>query len=93
MVGRRAVEGRDRPRRRTARCALGRASAHVAAVNRDLEWEIGTGLHAEHVLRVTSAGVMDRAHRCLVRISRRPCPPLTDILPGTECGGWGSLEM
>lgn len=38
-------------------------SAHVAAIHPDLEWGIGNGLHAEHVLCVTSAGVME--HRAL----------------------------
>jgi hypothetical protein len=38
-------------------------SAHVAAIHPELEWEIGNGLHADHVLCVTSAGVME--HRAL----------------------------
>ena len=45
----------------------------IGRIHADLEWELGPGLHAEHVLIVTAAG--NPAHRAIARRWLRAAPP------------------
>jgi len=51
----------------------GLLTERIAEIHPDLEWELGPGLHAEHVLIVTAAG--NPTHRAVARRWLRAAPP------------------
>jgi hypothetical protein len=52
-------------------------SKHVARIHGNLDWELGAGLHAEHVLVVTAAG--DPATRAIARRWLRAAPSSDEV--------------
>jgi hypothetical protein len=52
-------------------------STRIARIHPDLEWELGPGLHAEHVLIVTAAG--NPAQRATARRWLRAAPPSDQV--------------
>jgi hypothetical protein len=72
-----ATEVADAIARQQPETTTGVLSEHVGRLPAALDWELGPGLHAEHVLVVTAAG--DPAGRAVARRWLRSAPPSDQV--------------